>query len=100
MSKESCHLYYDNKVSFSILETLVQHNKHVKADRHFFKENLEAKIICLLFMWSKDQVTYFLPKFFSAKAFEEVLHKLSVEDYTTQLELNMLESVTRLNTLK
>ena len=45
-------LYCDNKAAISIVHNPVQHDqtKHVEIDRHFIKEKLEARIICIPFI--------------------------------------------------
>ena len=53
MSQHSCKLFCDNKAAISISEkNPVQHDqtKHVEVDRHFIKENIEAKIVDLPFV--------------------------------------------------
>ena len=56
MSQHSCKLFCDNKAAISIFENSVQHDrtKHVEVDRHFIKENIEAKIVDLPFVRSED----------------------------------------------
>ena len=45
-------LYYDNKAVISIAHNPVQHDrtKHVEVDRHFIKEILENRVICIPFV--------------------------------------------------
>jgi len=40
-------LYYDNKLTMSIVHNLVQHDrtKHIEIDRHFTKGNLERRLV-------------------------------------------------------
>ena len=47
ISASEMDLFYDNKAVIAISQDPVQHDrtKHVEVDRHFIKENLEAKII-------------------------------------------------------
>ena len=54
----------DNKATISISENPVQHDrtKHVEVDQHFIKEKLEAKIINIPFVRSKEQLAYILTK--------------------------------------
>ena len=49
-------LYCDNKAACDIAHNLVQHDqtKHGEIDRHFIKEKLEAKIIEVPHVRSKD----------------------------------------------
>jgi hypothetical protein len=60
----------------------VQHDrtKHVEIDRHFIKEQLEAKIIEVPHVRSQDQLANILTKAVSSKAFHQVLDKLGMEN--------------------
>ena len=86
--KKSCAIICDNDVAISISEISVQHDrtKHVEVDRHFIKDNLEAKIISLPFVQLKDQLTDILTKAFEALPFKETLCKWGVRDPTIQLQ--------------
>ena len=86
--KRSCELYCDNQAAINISENPVQHDrtKHVEVDRHFIKEKLEAQVIKLPHVKSKDQLADILTKTVGTQFFEEVLCKLGVGDPTTQLE--------------
>ncbi|GKB37468.1 putative ribonuclease H-like domain-containing protein, partial [Tanacetum coccineum] len=55
--KESIRIMSDNKAAIQISKNHVQHDrtKHVEVDRHFIKEKLEARMIKLPFVKSKDQ---------------------------------------------
>ena len=66
----------------------MQHDrtKHVKIDRHFIKEKLEANVIKLPHVKSKNQLADILTKPVRMQLFEETLCKLGVGDPTTQLE--------------
>ena len=86
--KRSCELYCDNQVAINISENPVQHDrtKHEEVDRHFIKEKLEAQVIKLPHIKSKDQLANILTKAVETQFFEEVLCKLGIGDPTTQLE--------------
>lgn len=85
---KSCELNCDNQAAISISENPVQHDrtKHVEVDRHFIKEKLEAYIIHILFVRSKEQLADILTKAVGAEQFHETLSKLGVQNPTTQLE--------------
>ena len=55
-SRPTIRLFCENKASIQIAQNSVQHDrtKHVKIDRHFIKEKLEAKIVQFPFVKSKD----------------------------------------------
>ena len=84
----SCELYCDNQAAINILENPVQHDrtKHVEVNRHFIKEKLEAHVINLPHVKSKDQLADILTKAVRTQFFEEVLCKLGVGSPLTQLE--------------
>ena len=75
-------LYLDNKPTCDIAHNPVQHDrtKHVKIDRHFIKEQLEAKIIKVPHFRSEDQVVDILTNVVSSKSFHQVLDKLGLQN--------------------
>ncbi|CAL8157661.1 unnamed protein product [Prunus armeniaca] len=60
----------------------VQHDrtKHVKVDRHFIKQKLEAKVFQFPFVKSEDQLADILTKEISSKAFHNSLDQLGIGD--------------------
>ncbi|KAM0019206.1 putative RNA-directed DNA polymerase [Helianthus debilis subsp. tardiflorus] len=78
----------DNKAAIQISENPVQHDrtKHVEVDRHFIKEKLEAGIIELPYVQSRDQLADILTKAVNGRVFGECLDKLCIGNPTTQLE--------------
>ena len=86
--KESCELYCDNEAAINISENPIQYDqtKHVEIDRHFIKQKLEANVIKLPHVKSKNQLAGILTKAVGMQFFEEVLCKLGVSDPTTQLK--------------
>lgn len=54
--QKSCKFYCDNMATICISENPVQHDrtKHVEIDRHFVKDNFEAKVLSLPFVRFKD----------------------------------------------
>jgi hypothetical protein len=75
----------DNKAAIDIAHNPVQHDrtKHVEVDRHFIKEKLEAKIIEVSFVKSKDQLADVLTKAVTGKVFHNSLSKLSMSNIYT-----------------
>lgn len=75
-------LYCDNKTTCDIAHNPVQHDqtKHVEIDRHFIKEQLEAKIIEVPHVRSEDQLADILTKTVSSKVFYRFLDKLGMQN--------------------
>ncbi|RVW20357.1 hypothetical protein VitviT2T_022833 [Vitis vinifera] len=75
-------LFCDNKVAIDISHNPIQHDrtKHVEVDRHFIKQNLDAKIIQFPFVKSEDQLADILTKAVSSKIFHHSLDKLGLID--------------------
>ena len=86
--KKICAVFCDNDADISISKNPIQHDrtKHVEVNRHFIKDNLEAKIISQPFVRSKNQLADILTKAVGAVPFEDTLSKLGVKDPTIQLE--------------
>ena len=76
------NLLCDNKATIGIAYNSVQHDwtKHVEEDRHFIKQNLEAKIIRFSFVKSEDQLADILIKAVCSKVFHNSLDKLGISD--------------------
>ena len=75
-------LFGDNKAAISIAHNPVQHDrtKHIEVDRHFIKENLEAGVICVPFVTTKDQTADILTKGLFKPTFELLVNKLGMID--------------------
>ena len=75
-------LFCDNKAAIDISHNPIQHDrtKHVEVDRHFIKQNLDAKIIQIPFVKSEDQLADILTKAVSSKIFHHSLDKLGLID--------------------
>ncbi|XP_016647342.1 PREDICTED: uncharacterized mitochondrial protein AtMg00810-like [Prunus mume] len=80
--KHATQLNCDNKAAIYIAHNPVQHDttKHVEVDRHFIKEKLEAKIIKVSFVKSKDQLADVLTKAVICRVFHSSLSKLGIDD--------------------
>lgn len=81
-SASPMRLYCDLKVACDIARNPIQHDqtKHVKVDRHFIKEELEAKLIEIPHVRSQDQLADVLTKAVSSQAFHSYLDKLGMSD--------------------
>ncbi|CAL8994314.1 unnamed protein product [Prunus brigantina] len=74
-------MYCDNKAAIAIAHNPVQHRtKHVKVDRHFVKEKLDAEIISFPFISSEYQLADVLTKVVSTTVFLNSLDKLGMRD--------------------
>ena len=84
-SRQSIQLYCDNKAACDIAHNPVQHDrtKHVEVDRFFIREKLEAKIIELPKIRSKDQLADVLTNAVSNQLFLKFVDKLGMCDIYT-----------------
>ncbi|XP_062099709.1 uncharacterized mitochondrial protein AtMg00810-like [Humulus lupulus] len=75
-------LFCDNKAAISIAHNPMQHDriKHIEVDRHFIKENLEARIICIPFVRSEYQIADILTKGLFKPTFDLLVNKLGMFD--------------------
>ena len=75
-------LFCDNKAAIDISHNPIQHDrtKHVEVDRHFIKQNLDAKIIQFPFVKFEDQLADILTKAVCSKIFHHTLDKLGLID--------------------
>ena len=73
-------LHCDNNPTIKIVHNHVQHDrtKHVEVNRHFNKENLDQKIIQLLFVRSEDQLVDILTKAVFVRALYDTIDKLDI----------------------
>ena len=80
--EERMKLYCDNKAAISIAYNPVQHDrtKHVEVDRHFIKEKVEPKEVCLNYVPTKHQLTDVLTKGFNRGSYENLVSKLGMHD--------------------
>ena len=68
-------LFCDNKATLSIAHNPVHHNrtKHVEVDWHFIKEKIEANIINMSYIPTKEQVADIFTKGLLRQGFEELV---------------------------
>ena len=76
------NVFCDNKAAIDISHNRVQHDqtKHMEVDRHFIKQNLEAKIIRFLFVKFEDQLADILTKAVCSRSFYNSHGKLGIRD--------------------
>ncbi|RVW44140.1 Retrovirus-related Pol polyprotein from transposon RE1 [Vitis vinifera] len=73
-------LHCDNKATIIISHNPVQHDKtkHIEVDRHFIKEKIEKRIICMTYIPTNEQL---------ADIFTKGLQKSSFEDFICKLDM-------------
>lgn len=79
---EPLKLYCDNKSAINIAHNPVHHDrtKHVEIDRHFIKEKIEGKELCVVYIPSKQQQADILTKGLSKESFNELVCKLGMSN--------------------
>ena len=76
------NLFCDNKATIDISHNPIQHDrtKHVEIDKHFIRQNLDARIIRFPFIKSKDQLVEIFTKAVCIKVFHNSLNMLGMKD--------------------
>ena len=75
-------LYCDNKAAIRIAQNPVQHDRttHVKIDRHYLREKIDCKAICMPFVPSTQQIADIFTKGLFRTSFELFISKLGMID--------------------
>ena len=73
-------LFCDNQATISIANNPVHHDrtKHVEVDRHFIKEKIKSRTICLTYIPTSQQVVYIFTKGLSRQLFKYFTCKLGM----------------------
>ena len=76
--KDPMKLYCNNQAAISIAHNPVHHDRtmHVEVDRHFIKEKIEGRVICLTYVPTSQQVADILTKGLTWQFFENFKGKL------------------------
>ena len=75
-------VYCNKKAVISIAHDLVLHarTKHVKVDKHFVKEKIDGRMICMSYVSTTKQVIGDLTKKLHKKQFDYLIEKLTMKD--------------------
>ena len=73
-------LYCDNKSTASIANNPIHHDrkKHVEVDRHFIKEKIDNRSICMTCIPTKEQTADVLTKSLHKPSFGDMVNKLGM----------------------
>lgn len=82
MHERPMRLYCDNQAAINIAHNPVQHDrtKHIEVDRNFIKEKLDQKLICTLYVKSKDQIADIFTKGLGCPDFHCLVSKLGMRN--------------------
>ncbi|RVW47145.1 Retrovirus-related Pol polyprotein from transposon RE1 [Vitis vinifera] len=75
-------LYCDNKATISIAHNPVLHDrtKHVEVDKHFIKEKIDNRLVCMTYIPTEEQVADVFTKGLHKRQFDFLVGKLAMED--------------------
>ena len=75
-------LYCDNKAAISVAHNPVLHDrtKHVEVDKHFIKEKINNRLVCMTYIPTEEQVIDVFIKGLHKRQFDFLVGKLAMED--------------------
>ncbi|KAJ9676113.1 hypothetical protein PVL29_024893 [Vitis rotundifolia] len=75
-------LYCDNKAAISVAHNPVlhDHTKHVEVDKHFIKEKIDNRLVCMTYIPIEEQVADVFTKGLHKRQFNFLVGKLAMED--------------------
>ena len=81
-SSSPMKLYCDNKAEISIAQNPVPHDrtKHVEVDKHFIKEKIDNRVVCMTYIPTEEQVVDVFTKGLYKRQFDFLIGKLAMED--------------------
>ena len=86
-SQNEIKVYYDNLSAIAMTKNPIQHEKtkHSAIKRGWIMEQIEKKIIQLVFVWSEDQTANILTKGLPGPRFKKLTDKLGMANVHTHL---------------
>lgn len=80
--KEAMSLYCNNKAAINIVHNPVQHDRtiNIEIDKHFIKEKLRARLICMPYVKTWEQLADTLTKEVANNVLHSTLCKLGMRD--------------------
>ena len=71
---------YCDKISVAHNPVLHDRTKHVEVDKHFSKEKIDNKLVCMTYIPTKEQVVDVFTKGLHKRQFDFLVGKLAMED--------------------
>ena len=75
-------LYCDYKATISIAHNPILHDrtKHVGMDKHFIKEKIDNKVVCMTYIHTEEQAADVFTKGLCKRQFDFLIGNLAMED--------------------
>ena len=87
-------LYCDNRVAISVAHNPVLHDrtKHVEVDKHFIKEKIDNRLVCMTYIPTEEKVANVFTKGLYKRQFDFLVGKLTMEDIFKPARGGVLEN--------